>query len=74
MGKYLHYSKLSWAKKNFPHGMKVCNIKLGSVGTVVAGPGMRPGDGKIFVMVLYNNDKCLEDIDSLVASNWKNDV
>ena len=74
MGKHLHDSKLLWAKKNFPYGIKVCNIKLGSIGMVVADPGMRLGDGKIFVMVHYNNDKCLEDIDHLVASDWSSDV
>lgn len=67
MEKSILEQKLLHAKKTFPLGMKVCNLKLGSVGRVVNEPAIDISLHKILIDVAYDFGVCIEDVDQMIA-------
>lgn len=61
--------KLQIARYGFPPGCKICNYKIGSVGTVTGEPFVDLDVQKIFLPVEYEDKSFLEDTECVFRIN-----
>lgn len=59
--------KFEIAKFEFPIGTKVCNYKIGTIGTVSDKPFVDLSLQKIFVSVIYDDLNFHEDVEQIFA-------
>ena len=65
MEKNILQQKLEIAKEEFPIGAKVCNVKIGTIGTVSGEPIADLRHHKIFLPVTYEEQEFHEDAECL---------
>lgn len=61
--------KLDIASGRFSVGDRVCNYKVGSVGTVTGEPFADIRSQRVFVPVSYGERECLEDVEFILPVN-----
>ena len=59
--------KLEISKEDFPVGAKVCNFKVGTVGTVSGEPFVDLNLQRIFIPVVYEEQSFHEDAEQVFA-------
>ena len=65
MEKSILQQKLEIAADNFPVGMKVFNLKIGSVGKISGKPLIDETECKVLLPVAYDGKECLDIPDNI---------